>query len=143
MPIWLSRTIPMSKYFSESRPLRHNEVQLYICSHHISIFMFSSYINIYVPIIYQYLCSHHISIFRFSSYISIFMFSSYINIYVLIIYQYLGSHHISIFMFSSYISIFMFFIIYQMFIKLSHFHTPHSRCLSAWPVIVCQRTQVL
>ena len=29
MPIWLSRTIPMSKYFSGSRPLRHNEVQLY------------------------------------------------------------------------------------------------------------------
>jgi len=29
MPIWLSRTIPMSKYFSRSRPLRHNEVQLY------------------------------------------------------------------------------------------------------------------
>ena len=27
---WLSRTIPMSKYFSGSRPLRHNEVQLYI-----------------------------------------------------------------------------------------------------------------
>ena len=26
--IWLSRTIPMSKYFSGSRPLRHNEVQL-------------------------------------------------------------------------------------------------------------------
>ena len=30
MPIWLSRTIPMSKYFSGSQPLRHNEVQLYI-----------------------------------------------------------------------------------------------------------------
>ena len=30
MPNWLSRTIPMSKYFSGSRPLRHNEVQLYI-----------------------------------------------------------------------------------------------------------------
>jgi len=30
MPIWLSRTIPMSKYFSGSRPLRHNEVQLYL-----------------------------------------------------------------------------------------------------------------
>ena len=28
--IWLSRTIPMSKYFSGSRPLRHNEVQLYL-----------------------------------------------------------------------------------------------------------------
>jgi len=30
MPIWLSRTIPMSKYFYGSRPLRHNEVQLYL-----------------------------------------------------------------------------------------------------------------
>ena len=30
MLIWLSRTIPMSKYFSGSRPLRHNEVQLYV-----------------------------------------------------------------------------------------------------------------
>ena len=28
MPNWLSRIIPMSKYFSGSRPLRHNEVQL-------------------------------------------------------------------------------------------------------------------
>ena len=26
---WLSRTIPMSMYFSWSRQLRHNEVQLY------------------------------------------------------------------------------------------------------------------
>ena len=32
MPIWLSRTIPMSKYFSGSRPL--NEVQLYILLRH-------------------------------------------------------------------------------------------------------------
>jgi len=32
MPIWLSRTIPMSKYFSGSRRLRHNEVQLYSVS---------------------------------------------------------------------------------------------------------------
>ena len=31
MPNWLSRTIPMSKYFSGYRPLRHNEVQLYLC----------------------------------------------------------------------------------------------------------------
>jgi len=29
MPIWLSRIILMSKYFSGSRPLRHNEIQLY------------------------------------------------------------------------------------------------------------------
>ena len=29
LPFWLSRTMPMSKYFSGSRPLRHNEVQLY------------------------------------------------------------------------------------------------------------------
>ena len=29
MPFWLSRTIPMSKYLSGCRPLRHNEVQLY------------------------------------------------------------------------------------------------------------------
>jgi len=29
MSNWLSRTIPMSKYFSGSRPLWHNEVQLY------------------------------------------------------------------------------------------------------------------
>jgi len=33
MTIWLSRTIPMSKYFSGSRPLRHNEVQLYYKLH--------------------------------------------------------------------------------------------------------------
>jgi len=29
-PNWLSQTIPMSKYFSWSRPLRHNKVQLYV-----------------------------------------------------------------------------------------------------------------
>ena len=30
MSNWSSRTIPMSKYFSGSRPLRHNEVRLYL-----------------------------------------------------------------------------------------------------------------
>jgi len=32
MSNWLSRTIPMSKYLSGSRPLRHNEVQRYCIS---------------------------------------------------------------------------------------------------------------
>jgi len=35
MSNWLSQTIHMSKYFSGSRPLRHNEVQLYIHINHL------------------------------------------------------------------------------------------------------------
>jgi len=48
LPILLSRTIPMSKYFSGSRPLRHNEVQLYLQYSQRGTFIWTPVIAIYL-----------------------------------------------------------------------------------------------